>query len=187
MSDRSTLRLMVLGVLIASLLITMVSRLFFLQVVSADVYTAQATNNRMHTIETQAARGLILDQAGRPLVSNRTSLVVSVDRQALHAQKDHGQAVIDRLAPALGMTSTMLSYRLELCGKDAHAKPPICWNGSPYQPIPVAKDIAQDLALKIMERRSDYAGVKQFAFIPSPLTSTPLTFWATSVQSVIAN
>ena len=159
MSDRSTLRLMVLGVLIASLLITMVSRLFFLQVVSADVYTAQATNNRLHTIETQAARGLILDQAGRPLVSNRTSLVVSVDRQALHAQKDHGQAVIDRLAPALGMTSTMLSYRLELCGKDAHAKPPICWNGSPYQPIPVAKDIAQDLALKIMERRSDYAGV----------------------------
>ena len=124
MSDRSTLRLMVLGVLIASLLITMISRLFFLQVVSADVYTAEATNNRLHTIETQAARGLILDQTGRPLVSNRTSLVVSVDRQELRAQPDHGKAVIDRLAPALGMTSTMLSYRLELCGPDAHARPP---------------------------------------------------------------
>ena len=159
MSDRSTLRLMVLGILIASLLITMISRLFFLQIVSADVYTAQASSNRVHSIETQAARGLILDQVGRPLVSNRTSLVVSVDRQALHTQKDHGQAVIDRLAPALGMTPTMLSYRLELCGKQAHAKPPICWNGSPYQPVPVAKDITEDLALKIMERRSDYAGV----------------------------
>ncbi len=159
MSEKSTLRLMVLGILIASLLITVVSRLFFLQVVSSDVYTAQAASNRVHTVETQAARGLILDQVGRPLVSNRTSLIVSVDRQALRAQEDHGKAVIDRLAPALGMTPTMLSYRLEPCGKDAHAKPPICWNGSPYQPIPVAKDISQDLALKIMERRSDYAGV----------------------------
>ena len=42
MSERSTLRLAVLGVLIVSLLVTMVARLFFHQVVSADVYTVPA-------------------------------------------------------------------------------------------------------------------------------------------------
>jgi penicillin-binding protein 2 len=158
-SERSTLRLAVLGVLIASLLITMVSRLFFLQVVSADVYTQQASDNRIREVVTPATRGLILDQLGRPLVSNRTSLVVSVDRTELGKQKDDGKAVLTRLAKALGTTYLALTYKLELCGPEARQKPPICWNGSPYQPIPVAKDITQDLALQIMEKRSDYPGV----------------------------
>ena len=159
MSERSSLRLAVLGILLGSLLLTMVGRLFFLQVVSADVYTQQASDNRIREVVSPATRGLILDQAGRPLVSNRTSLVVSVDRTEIGKQKDDGKAVLTRLAKALGTTYTALSYKLELCGPTAHEKPPICWNGSPYQPIPVAKDISQALALTIMEKRSDYPGV----------------------------
>jgi penicillin-binding protein 2 len=158
-SERSSLRLAVLGVLIVSLLATMVGRLFFLQVVSAEVYTQKASANQFRYVVTPATRGLILDQLGRPLVSNRTSLVVSVDRTALSKQKDKGVAVLTRLAKALHTSYTSLSYRLEICGKGAHEKPPICWNGSLYQPIPVAKDIPQDLALTIMEKRSNYPGV----------------------------
>jgi penicillin-binding protein 2 len=158
-SERSSLRLAVLGILLGSLLLTMVGRLFFLQVVAADVYTQQASDNRIREVVTPATRGLILDQAGRPLVANRTSLVVSVDRTEIAKQKDDGKAVLTRLAKALGTTYTALSYKLELCGPTAHEKPPICWNGSPYQPIPVAKDISQSLALTIMEKRSDYPGV----------------------------
>ncbi len=172
MSERSSLRLAVLGVLILSLLVTMVGRLFFLQVVSADVYTQKASDNRIREVVTPATRGLILDQLGRPLVANKTSLVVSVDRTEVASQKDKGTAVLTRLAKALGTTYTALSYKLELCGKTAHAKPPICWNGSPYQPIPVAKDITQDLALTIMEKRSDYpgvtAGLEAIREFPSP-------------------
>ena len=159
MSERSSLRLAVLGVLIVSLLVTMIGRLFFLQVVSADTYAHQADANQNRYVVTPATRGLILDQLGRPLVSNRTSLVVSVDRTVIGEQKDKGVAVLTRLAKALGTTYTALSYRLEICGPTAHEKPPICWNGSPFQPIPVAKDITQDLALTIMEKRSDYPGV----------------------------
>ncbi len=159
MSERSNLRLAVLGVLLLSLVLTLVGRLFFLQVVSAEVYTAKASANQFRYVVTPATRGLILDQLGRPLVANRTSLVVSVDRTALADQKDKGAAVLHRLAKALGVSDTSIKYRLETCGKDAHEKPPICWNGSPYQPVPVAKDITQDLALTIMEKRSDYPGV----------------------------
>jgi len=158
-SERSSLRLAVLGILLGSLLLTMVGRLFFLQVVSADVYTQQASDNRIREVVSPATRGLILDQAGRPLVANRTSLVVSVDRTEIGKQKDDGKAVLTRLAKALGTTYTALSYKLELCGPTAHEKPPICWNGSPFQPVPVAKDISQALALTIMEKRSLYPGV----------------------------
>lgn len=159
MSERSNLRLAVLGVLLLSLVVTLVGRLFFIQVVNAEVYTQKASANQYRYVVTPATRGLILDQLGRPIVANRTSLVVSVDRQVLADQKDHGVAVLSRLAKALGVTYTSLKYRLEICGPDAHERPPICWNGSPYQPIPVAKDISEDLALRIMEKRSDYPGV----------------------------
>ena len=159
MSDRSTLRLAVLVVLVVSLLVTMVSRLFFLQVVNSDVYTAQANKNGTREIVTPATRGLILDQLGRPLVSNRTSLVVSVDRSVLAKQTDKGAAVLSRLALALGTTYPVLALKLLDCGTKGAPRPPVCWNGSPFQPIPVAKDISQDLALTIMERRADYPGV----------------------------
>ena len=41
----------------------------------------------------------------------------------------------------------------------ARPRPPVCWNGSPYQPIPVAKDVPTDLALRIMEQREEFPGV----------------------------
>ncbi len=160
MSDRSTLRLMVFGVLVISLLGTLLGRLFYLQLVTGDSYRQSAADNGVREIVTPAVRGLVLDQVGRPLVANRTSLVVSVDRTVLERQPDDGVAVLQRLAQALGSDPTELSYRLELCGPRAHRKPPICWNGSPYQPIPVAKDVPTVTALKIMERRTAFPGVQ---------------------------
>ena len=83
MSDRSHLRLVVLGVLIVSLIATLTARLFYLQLVVGEEYAAQAASNTTREVITPAVRGLILDQRGRPLVANRTSLVVSIDRTAL--------------------------------------------------------------------------------------------------------
>ena len=34
-----------------------------------------------------------------------------------------------------------------------------CWNGSPYQPVPIARDVAQDVALRFLEQPEDYPGV----------------------------
>lgn len=158
MSDRSNLRLLVLGALLFSLVATMGGRLFYLQVVAAKDYTQAGRNNSVREVITPAARGLILDQAGRPLVSNRTSLVVSLDRAALEAQQDHGKAVLTRLAEPLHTTYQALAERIALCGTPGAVRG-VCWNGSPFQPIPVAKDVSTDLALSIMERRADYPGV----------------------------
>ena len=71
--DRSMLRLMVLGVLVFSLVITLFARLFYLQVVESAKYESASANNSVREIVRPAVRGLILDQAGRPIVSNRTT------------------------------------------------------------------------------------------------------------------
>jgi penicillin-binding protein 2 len=60
----------------------------------------------------------------------------------------------------LGMPFTDLHTRIQLCGPGV---PKGCWNGSPYQPIPVTqlKDDMQStrLALQILERKEDFPGV----------------------------
>ncbi len=158
-SERSNLRLLVLGVLVISLMGTMLARLYYLQVMEGAEYRAAAVNNTVREVVEPAVRGLVVDQAGRPLVSNRTSLVLTVDRQTLSREKDGGAAIVARLAEILDLPEEKISERLKTCGSEGASPPPVCWNGSPYQPIPVASDVKAQTALTIMEKRSDFPGV----------------------------
>jgi len=158
-SQRSSLRLLVLAVLVFSLLATLVARAFFLQVVEGPALQAQAHRNSAREIVTPAVRGLILDQLGRPLVSNRTSTIVTIDRQVLAKQPQRGAILLKKLADLLGVPVAEISDRLLTCGAKGAKPPPICWNGSTYQPVPVMSDIDSQTALSIMERRSDFPGV----------------------------
>ena len=159
MSQRSTLRLMILGVLVLSLLGTLVSRLLYLQLLSGESYRAAAQSNTAREVVNPAVRGLILDQAGRPLVSNRTSMVVTINRVTLEREADGGKRVIERLAKALEIPAEQISDRLMTCGAEGAKPPPVCWNGSPYQPIPITSDVKPLTALEIMENRTEFPGV----------------------------
>lgn len=159
MTDRSRLRLVVLQVLVLSLLATLLGRLWFLQVLSGERYQQAADNNRVREVITQPVRGLILDDLGRPLVRNRTTMVVTVDRNKLLDEPGDGAQVLARLAAVLKTTPAAIEDRITLCGTKGAKKPPICWNGSPFQPVPVARDVPVDVALTIMERRENYPGV----------------------------
>jgi penicillin-binding protein 2 len=159
-SDRSRLRLVVLRVLVISLLATLLGRLWYLQVLAGPQYVQQASDNQVRDIVTAAPRGHIVDDAGRLWATNETALVVSVDRIALLRQKDSGVAVLHRLASLLHASYSTISDKIQLCGPKA---PKGCWNGSPYEPIPVSQlqdDLTSTrLALQILERKEDFPGV----------------------------
>ena len=160
MSDRSRLRLVVLQALVISLLLTLLGRLWYVQIYSGDQYRKAANNNNIRPVVTEAVRGQILDDEGRPLVSNRTSLLVSIDRSVLDQMSmEQEKSVLTRLADKLKTTPQALSDRITLCGSPGAKKPPICWNGSPFQPIPVARDVSSDLALSILEDGENLPGV----------------------------
>jgi len=158
-SERSNLRLLVLAVLVVSLLGTLVARTFYLQVMEGAEYRAAAENNTVREVAEPAVRGLVLDQAGRPLISNRTTVVVTVDRQVLAQQPNDGAAVLTRLARILDTPRDKIEEQLKSCGTEGAKPPPICWNGSAYQPVPVASDVDTQTALSIMERRREFPGV----------------------------
>src|SRR5882757_6834612 len=154
------LRLFVIQVLVFSLMFTLIARLWYMQVMSSDDYSQAATQNHTREVLVPAPRGTIVDAAGRTLVGNRVSLVITVDRSVLAKLPDQQQhAMLARLAKVLGQKPADLAARTMLCGEPGASKPPACWNGTPYQPIPVAKDVSEQVAIEVMERREDFPGV----------------------------
>ena len=98
-SSNGRLRLIVIQALVFSLFATLFARLYFLQVVDGDAYHAQAASQSVREIVVQPQRGLIVDDMGRPLVANRTSWVVSVDRGTLaKLPEDEQGALLHRVA-----------------------------------------------------------------------------------------
>jgi penicillin-binding protein 2 len=159
--DRSTRRLVVLRVLVASMLLTLLGRLAYLQVWSGEDYVQAAAQNRVREVVAPAARGDVLDVTGAPLVRNRTALVVSVNRALLRREPDRGAAVLERLGDLVGRTADDLARAVTPCG--GGVEPP-CWRGSPYQPVPVAEFATTDTdgvrrVLAVEERREDFPGV----------------------------
>jgi penicillin-binding protein 2 len=163
------MRLVVLRVLVVSILLTLVGRLAYLQVVEADRYTAAANDNRIRQVVTPAARGQVLDNRGVALVSNRTALVVSVTRSIVRSQPERGKPVLDRLAKVIGIPADQIALLITPCGEPlpgggvANRKTG-CWNGSPYQPVPVASYASEsdaDVArvLRIAEHAEQFPGV----------------------------
>ncbi len=155
-TQRVTIRLVILQILVVSLLLTLGGRLWFLQIRNGQQYTAEAASNHIQEVVAPAVRGSILDAHGVPLADNQTKLVVTVSRTDMLSQQDDGRSVLTRLAGVLGMTYQEISDKVRLC--DAKTPRP-CWNGSPYQPIPVTDKATTQQALQIMERREDFPGI----------------------------
>lgn len=149
-------RLLILQVLVIAMIVVLVVRLWQVQVVQGDRYVTAATETRTREVRVPAVRGSILDASGRPLVRNRTSLVVSVDRSRLERMPDGGTAVLRRLSTVLGIPYEKLKMQIRACGPGV-SKP--CWPGSPYTPIPVAEHVKTRQALQILERQEDFPGV----------------------------
>ncbi|MFG3099359.1 penicillin-binding protein 2 [Streptomyces sp. NPDC048182] len=155
-NTRVQTRLVVIQILVLSLLATLGGRLWYLQVRQGDEYAAEASGNHVQQVVQPAPRGSILDARGVALADNETRLVVSASRTDLLKMRDDGDAVLTKLAGVLGMAPQEVKEKVRLC--DAKTPQP-CWNGSPYQPIPITDEATPKQALQIRERAEDFPGI----------------------------
>lgn len=155
-TPRVQIRLIVIQILVLSLLGTLGGRLWYLQIREGDAYAKEASGNHVQQVVQPAVRGSILDARGVPLADNETRLVVSASRTDLLKMPDDGKAVLAKLAGVLGMKPKEVMEKVRLC--DAETPQP-CWNGSPYQPIPITDEATAKQALQIRERAEDFPGI----------------------------
>ncbi len=158
-AQKSRLRLFVVQAMVLALFVTLFARLWYMQVLTGDGYRAQAASQSVRDVVVQPARGLIVDDQGRPLVANRSSWVVSIDRTLVGKLPEaEREATLKKLARVVKAPYEKIVERTLLCGQPGSQRG-TCWNGSPYQPVPVARDIPQRVAVKVLERSEDYPGV----------------------------
>jgi penicillin-binding protein 2 len=153
------LRLVVIQALVFSLFATLLVRLYYLQVVGGEQYAEQAASQSVREVVVQPQRGLIVDDMGRPLVANRTSWVVSIDRGTLaKLPEDEQRALLHRVKRVTDVAVPRIHRLLTTCGEDKSVVGD-CWNGSPFQPVPIAVDVSQPMALRVLEQPEDFPGV----------------------------
>jgi len=152
-------RLWVFVVLVVVLMGTLLARLAVVQIGDHDAYALAATQVNTRVIVQPAVRGRILDAARKPLADNTSAAFVTVERSALLSAKDGGRALVGRVAALLGMPSAQLWGKTYLCGTSGAPKAPLCFNGSPYQPIPIAQGVDPQRALSLLEQPENFPGI----------------------------
>jgi len=100
MIPASRRRLAVLYLVVASLLIGLGWRLWFVQVMSGASLASQANQEQTQKVIVPSVRGDILDDTGSPIVDNHSALVVSVNMSVLSRQPDGGTAELHWRASA---------------------------------------------------------------------------------------
>jgi penicillin-binding protein 2 len=159
-TDRTHVRMVLLAVLVMSLVVTLAARAFSLQVLGGDSAAAAAADNRARQLVLPAARGLILDQQGRPLAANRIALDVTVSRRDLRRLDDDGEAVLTRLAALVGSQPDVLAARLRNCGTPGARPQPNCWNGAPGADPTVARDVGIEVGGRILSDPASFPAVR---------------------------
>jgi penicillin-binding protein 2 len=142
--ERASSRLKVLALLVVLMFVALSTRLWFLQVLATTKFQQEARDNSVRFVYTEPLRGLISDDRGRPLVENRESLEVRVNRDAMG--KD-AEAVVLRLAKLLQVPVKVLVDRLQTNQYYS------------YQPIPVAEFVSPHVRDYIKEYSELFPGV----------------------------
>jgi penicillin-binding protein 2 len=142
----TAVRIAILGGIALALLGLLLIRLWFLQVISGDEYSAAAEGNRLRTVVTEAPRGKVLDRNGELLVGNRTgtNLVVS-PRELTGARREQ---VLRTLARKLdGVTFDELMKRVQ------------AGESRPLESVVIAQSVRPVLAYYIAQRERQFPGV----------------------------
>src|SRR5918992_1400891 len=120
--------------LVAALIFSVLgARLFHLQVVRGEEYTAEAVRARTVEVAVRAPRGLVFDRKGRPLVVNVPSWTVKI-RPADLPEASTTQ-VLRRIADLTDSEVRTLRQRLA------------AFQGSPFDLVPVERGVSRQAAL----------------------------------------
>ncbi|MBY5162257.1 penicillin-binding protein 2 [Salsipaludibacter albus] len=148
------LRLTVLTMVMVGLVVALVSRLYYLQVLAGDSFESLAVQNTTTQVTSEAPRGRLLTSDGSELVRNRIALAVSVERDRFldritgePLDDPQVQATLERLAALLDQPVDELVESMQSLSR------------SVFRPVPVAVDVAPEVVFSVQEHPELFPGV----------------------------
>jgi penicillin-binding protein 2 len=167
--ERSPIRFLVFGIVVALLASVLGVRLFMLQITNNEHYATLADANRSVDVAIPSTRGVIFDRNGVPLVSNVPSYAVKIRPADL--PEDQRAAVVQRLATLLNLDPANINIAID-------SNP-----GSRFDLVRIASDVDANVASFIAESRLDLPGVEVVAesrreYLTGPLLSQVLGYTA---------
>jgi penicillin-binding protein 2 len=145
--ERVRFRVAILGIIVLAMLSVLLSRLWFLQVLTGERYANASETNRVRIVWLEAPRGRILDRNGVELVKNRASLAIGLRKDDLRDPALR-KRVVTRLSKLLKVRARDITRRLD----DKR--------NSPYRPAIIATDVSEQAIFEISEHAERYPGTE---------------------------
>lgn len=148
MTQKAKTRLMIINIIIYSLSLLMVFRLFFLQIVKGKEYYKESESNKLQPIRIPAYRSVILDRTlVNKLAFNRKSLSIIVIPANLPKDEIKKEQVLSNLAVVIKMPLEKVKLTLEEFALDK------------YTPVILKYDIDSRTLVRLAEHAELYPGV----------------------------
>jgi penicillin-binding protein 2 len=149
-NQQTILRAGILGAIAIALFVTLVVRLWALQIISGNEYLRIARDNQIRTVRLQAPRGSIIARDGRVLVTNRLSREVRVWYAELPGKgaRPTRHTVLEKLAHVLKIRPRKLYREVEERKSD------------PLNPVVAKADVNRWQSNYILERADQFPGVE---------------------------
>jgi penicillin-binding protein 2 len=152
-------RVIVLGVLILSVFAAFSQRLWHLQFVKGEYYTARADQQRLRPVSIPAARGIIYARDGTPLVRNVPTFKITIIPGNLPDDDVEAEAVLIRLAVLLNMPYITNGAQGEGGEAEPGLREMVDAVRFSYHPLVVKRGVDRDTALLVAQERMALPGV----------------------------
>jgi penicillin-binding protein 2 len=136
-------RIKIMTAIIAGVILFLIIRLAWMQVLQGAQYKKVAEDNRIRQISISAPRGSVYDRTGELLVGNRPSFAISI----IPIEYTNAENVTPVLAGITGVPAAEIQKKLEGSGE------------FPLTPIRVKRDANAEMVAKIEERKGSLPGV----------------------------
>lgn len=144
-------RVYVIGFALAFFLSIILGRTAWLQIVKGDYYYSMAEGNRIRVERVEAKRGVIYDQARRPLVRNVANFILYFIPSDMTADENEAESIITRISQILGNQSAEeIKEKLAGVGKKSLES---------YRPLFIADNIDYDRAMQLYLESAAWKGV----------------------------
>jgi penicillin-binding protein 2 len=160
-------RFNVIYIILGTVLLIYVIRLFSLQIINGDQYLAQAEENRLSSVSVPASRGNIFDRNGIVLAKNVPSYDVVITPAYLPTDTGTTENILRELSELIeipvtnGVINDFTVKFFTPCQTDFGIKEIVLIGDTnePYSPVKVKCNVDVNVAMTIREKANDWPGV----------------------------